>query len=33
MKEMFERQDSEKLCRKLKTKEDVGKVIRKDMLK
>ena len=30
---MTERQNSEKLCRKLKTKEDVGKVIRKDMLK
>ena len=33
MKEMFERQNSEKLCGKLTTKEDVGKVIRKDMLK
>ena len=32
-KEMTERQNSEKLCRKLKTKDDVGKVIRKDMLK
>ena len=32
-KEMTERQNSEKLCRKLKTKEDVGKVIRNDMLK
>ena len=33
MKEMFERQNSEKLCRKLKEKEDVGKIIRKDMQK
>ena len=31
MKEMFERQNNETLCRK--RKEDVGKVIRKDMLK
>ena len=32
-KEMTKRQNSEKICSKLKTKEDVGKVIRNDMLK
>ena len=30
---MTKRQNSEKICSKLKTKEDVGKVIRNDMLK